>query len=121
MRVDEVTKLHARVDQVDELRRLFGRPRRGVALVGVVLGLVDASKRAEELRRSGKTVSFAAVDGSYAGLRALGDTVKPTSKQAIAELRETGLRVIMLTGDARTSAIAIGRELGLDECWRRRP
>ena len=75
----------------------------------------EATSRAEELRISGKTVSFAALDGSYAGLWALGDTVKPTSKQAISELRAAGIRVVMLTGDARTSALAIGRELGLGD------
>ncbi len=72
-------------------------------------------RRAEVLRRMGRTVSFAAVDGTYAGLWVLGDAVRPTSKRALADLRDAGLRVVMLTGDARTSALAIAQELGLDE------
>jgi P-type Cu+ transporter len=75
----------------------------------------DATRRAEELRASGKTVSFAAIDGSYVGLWALADTVKATSKEAIADLRAAGIRVVMLTGDARTSALAVARELGIDD------
>jgi Cu+-exporting ATPase len=73
----------------------------------------DIVARAEELRRDGRIVSFAAVDGHYAGMWALGDTVKATAKEAISRLREAGIRVLMLTGDARTSALAVGRELGL--------
>jgi P-type Cu+ transporter len=73
----------------------------------------EAAARAEELRRSGKTVSFAAVDGRYAGLWALGDTVKPTARQALESLRADGVRVVMLTGDARTSALAVAAALGL--------
>ena len=92
---------------------LFGTQKlladRGVALPD------DVERRAEELRVTGATVSFAAIDGAYAGLWALGDTIKPTSKQAIAELRAAGVRVMMLTGDARTSALAVGRQLGLHE------
>jgi Cu+-exporting ATPase len=81
---------------------------------GIVVPEV-ATKRAEELRRSGRSVSFAAIDGAYAGLWAIGDTVKPTAKQALADLRSAGVRVVMLTGDARTSAVTIARELGLGE------
>ncbi len=75
----------------------------------------DAIRHAEDLRMSGRTVSFAAVDGRYAGLWSVGDTVKPSAKEAIARLRQAGVRVLMLTGDARTSAIAIARELGLHQ------
>jgi P-type Cu+ transporter len=72
-----------------------------------------AHQRAEELRETGATVSFAAIDGRYAGLWAIADTVKPTAKEAVSGLRELGIRVLMLTGDAKTNALAIGRELGL--------
>jgi Cu+-exporting ATPase len=71
-------------------------------------------RRAEELRETGATVSFAAVDGRYAGLWAIADTVKSTTKEALSGLRELGIRVVMLTGDAQTNALAIGRELGFD-------
>ena len=72
-----------------------------------------ALARAEALRAEGATVTFAALDGRYAGLWAIADRVKPTTKEALAGLRELGIRVVMLTGDAATNALAIGRELGL--------
>ena len=70
--------------------------------------------RAEELRGSGASISFAALDGKYAGMWSLGDTVKSTTREALRGLGELGIRVIMLTGDAKTSALAIGRELGIE-------
>ncbi len=75
----------------------------------------DVTRRAEELRSSGKTVSLAAIDGRYAGLWSVGDTVKRSAKTAIAELRKAGIRILMLTGDARTSALAIASEIGLHQ------
>ena len=96
---------------VGERALLFGTAKllgeRGVALPD------SAATRAEELRAAGRTVSFAAIDGAYAGLWAIGDTVKATSATAIRELSSLGVRVVMLTGDARTSALAVGREVGL--------
>ena len=71
-----------------------------------------ALARAEDLREVGATVSFAALDGQYAGLWAISDTVKPSAKEALEGLRDLGLRVVMLTGDARTNALAVGRKLG---------
>jgi Cu+-exporting ATPase len=71
-----------------------------------------ALARAEELRAGGATVSFAALDGRFAGLWAIADSVKPSTKEALAGLRDLGLRVIMLTGDAKTSALGVGRALG---------
>ena len=72
-----------------------------------------ARARAEELRGSGATVTFAALDGRYGGLWSIADRVKPTTKEALRGLRELGIRVVMLTGDAATNALAVGRELGL--------
>ena len=74
-----------------------------------------ALARAEELRATGATVSFAGLDERYVGLWAISDTIKPTTIEALAGLRELGIRIVMLTGDAKTSALAIGRELGIDE------
>lgn len=74
-----------------------------------------ALERAERYRQHGATVSFAAVDGRFAGMWVIGDTIKSTAREALASLRTMGLRVVMLTGDAQTSALAVGRELGLDE------
>lgn len=99
--------------EVSGQRLLFGTAKL-LAERGIEIS-ADVSKRAEELRRTGKTISFAALDGRYAGRWALGDTIKPSAKEAIRRLREMGVRVIMLTGDARTSALAVARELGLEE------
>ena len=74
-----------------------------------------ALARAEDLRKTGATVPFAALDGTYAGLWAIADSVKPTTKEALAGLRDLGIRVVMLTGDAETNARAVGRELGIAE------
>jgi Cu+-exporting ATPase len=72
-------------------------------------------ERAEALRAEGRTVLFAAVGGRYAGLLAFADPVRATTPEALAELRGAGLRLVMLTGDGRTTAEAVGRQLGLTE------
>ena len=70
--------------------------------------------RAEELSAGGKTPVFAAVDGRYAGLVAVADTVKEESREAVHRLHEMGLTVAMLTGDNRRTAEAIAAKLGID-------
>jgi Cu+-exporting ATPase len=70
---------------------------------------------AEEGRRRGQTVMFVANDGRPAGLLAVADPLKPTSKAAIGALHGRGIRVVMLTGDSRATAEAVARELGIDE------
>ena len=72
-------------------------------------------ERADELRRSGHTVVFVAVDGKAAGLLAVADPVKPTTREAVESLHHTGVSVIMLTGDNRTTADAVARSVGIDE------
>jgi len=81
--------------------------------VGADAGAADA--QAQELRSSGRTVMFLAVDGAFAGALAVGDPIKPTTPEAIAALKADGLRIVMLSGDARASAEAVGRKLGIDE------
>ena len=72
-------------------------------------------ERAEELRRTGQTVVFVTIDGRGAGLLGVADTIKDSARAALDSLREQGLRVVMATGDARTTAEAVGRALGLEE------
>jgi Cu+-exporting ATPase len=70
--------------------------------------------RAGELRRDGATVIFAAVDGKAAGIIAIADPVKATTPEAIQALKAAGIMIVMLTGDNRTTAEAVGRKLGID-------
>lgn len=69
--------------------------------------------QAERLEKKGRTVMMAGGEGKFLGLIALSDTVKETSRQAIRELREMGIEVIMITGDNERTAQAIGEEVGI--------
>jgi Cu+-exporting ATPase len=73
------------------------------------------SDQTEELRRQGQTVMLVAVDGKAAGLFAVADPVKPSAREAVASLKRSGLRLVMLTGDNRATAEAIARKLGIAE------
>lgn len=78
----------------------------------------DAStlrERAEALRREGATVVFLTVDGRLAGLVAVADPIKETTPEAIRKLEESGVRVLMATGDGLTTAQAVASKLGIDE------
>ncbi|WP_411503118.1 heavy metal translocating P-type ATPase [Brevibacillus centrosporus] len=66
------------------------------------------------LEKAGKTAMLAVASGKLAGLIAVADTIKPTSKQAVERLKAMGLTVIMMTGDNRQTAEAIAREAGID-------
>lgn len=68
----------------------------------------------EQLELDGKTAMLAAINGQFAGLVAVADTIKETSKQAIERLREMGIEVIMMTGDNARTAQAIGKEVKVD-------
>lgn len=73
------------------------------------------SAQAEPLRHAGQTVMFVAIDGKPAGLLGVADPIKSTTSEAIDLLHQEGLRIVMLTGDNRTTAEAVGRRLHLDE------
>jgi len=70
---------------------------------------------AADLRRSGQTVIFVAVDGKPAGLIGIADPIKPSTPQALRDLKAAGLRIVMLTGDSRGTAEAVAAKLGIDE------
>ena len=79
---------------------------------------VDSSqveKRAEALRQDGQTVMFLVVDGSLAGLLGVADPIKESTREAISLLHQDGIRIVMLTGDNRTTAQAVAKKLGIDE------
>ncbi|MGE8104529.1 copper-transporting P-type ATPase [Allorhizobium sp. NPDC080224] len=71
--------------------------------------------KAEELRNEGATVIFIAIDGHLAGLFAIADPIKATTPDAVMALIEDGIRVVMLTGDNKTTALAVARRLGISE------
>ncbi len=71
--------------------------------------------RAEELRVAGQTVVFVAIEGKAAGLLGIADPIKETTAEAIKQLNEQGIRIIMLTGDSSTTARAVARRLGITE------
>jgi Cu+-exporting ATPase len=73
------------------------------------------AKTAEQLRKDGATAIFVAVNGQAVGVIAIADPVKATTPAALAALKEAGVRVVMLTGDNRTTAEAIARKLGISE------
>jgi len=79
----------------------------------VVLG--DSASRADDLRREGQTVMFVAVEGTLAGLVGVADPIKDTTPEAIAQLHKEGLRIVMMTGDSRTTAEAVAKKLAIDE------
>ncbi|HVS64653.1 MAG TPA: copper-translocating P-type ATPase [Thermoanaerobaculia bacterium] len=71
--------------------------------------------RTEAMRREGQTVMFVAVDGKAAGLLGVADPIKETTPEAIEQLHREGLRIVMMTGDSRTTAEAVAGRLGIDE------
>ncbi|MCY9694207.1 heavy metal translocating P-type ATPase [Paenibacillus alginolyticus] len=73
-----------------------------------------AYERMNELEESGKTAMLVAIDGHYAGIVAVADTIKESSKAAVARLKELGLQVVMITGDNERTAQAIARQVGID-------
>ncbi len=72
--------------------------------------------RAESLQREGQTVVFVVVEGELAGIIGVADPIKETTAAAVRELKADGLRVIMLTGDAKATAAAVAKQLGIDDC-----
>ena len=79
---------------------------------------VDAThlaERAESLRADGQTVMFVAVDGRAAGLIGVADPIKESTPEAIQALHADGIRIVMMTGDSRTTAQAVAKKLGIDD------
>ncbi len=76
---------------------------------------VKLSEQADELRGEGQTVVMIAVDDRFAGLLGVADPIKETTREAIRMLHQEGLHIVMLTGDNRTTAEAVARQLGIDE------
>ena len=84
-----------------------------LASEGVATGTLEAS--ADEARRQGATAVYLASDGTLAGVIAIADPIKDTTAGALAALRESGIRIVMATGDDGVTAQAVGRTLGIDD------
>ena len=72
-------------------------------------------KEAEALREDGTTAVFAAIDGRLAGVLGIADPIKPTTADAVRALKADGIHLVMMTGDNRTTALAVARSLGIDD------
>ena len=75
----------------------------------------NLAARADGLRAEGQTVTYVVIDGRAAGTLGIADPVKATTPAAVRALREEGIRLVMLTGDNRTTAMAVSRHLGIEE------
>lgn len=96
-----------------EGKRLVIGNRRIMADSAIDTASLDTA--ADELRRDGATAIYVAVDGKAAGIIAIADPVKASTPAAIAALKEAGIRVVMLTGDQRTTADAVAKKLGITD------
>ena len=115
------------VEDVSEFEALPGNGltavRKGVKLAGGNYAFIrtqtevseDLLKQSEALAEQGKTPMFFAENGRLAGIIAVADTMKEDSRQAVNELRNMGIRVVMLTGDNERTARAIGAQAGVDD------
>ena len=81
--------------------------------LGVTLG--DLEHKADELRGDGATALFLAIDRKPGGVIAIADPIKATTRAALDTLRSYGIRIVMLTGDNKTTADAVARKLGIKE------
>ena len=84
-----------------------------MADLGIAFG--DLDRRADELRGDGATALFLAIDRKPGGVIAIADPIKATTQAALDTLRNDGLRIVMLTGDNKTTAEAVARKLGIKE------
>ncbi len=79
------------------------------------IAVAELAAKAEFLRSDGATAVYVAINGKIAGVIAIADTVKATTPQALDILRKAGIRIVMLTGDNRTTAEAIAGRLGIED------
>ena len=83
-------------------------------LTSLAIDVEPLRGQAEDMRRNGQTVMFVAVDEVAAGMLAVADPVKPGAREAVRSLHADGIRIVMVTGDNRTTAEAVAKEVGID-------
>jgi P-type Cu+ transporter len=98
--------------------RVDGRPvalGNAKLLADLSVAAGEQAARADALREEGQTVMFVVVDGVLAGLIGVADPIKESTPEAIAQLHQDGMRIVMMTGDSRTTAEAVAKQLKIDE------
>ena len=125
--IDYAQEQKSTLPQVEQFESVTGKGVRGrvdgkTALLGSLRMMQDAGidaapmeTAAQRLRELGRTVMFAGIDNRLAGLISVADPIKSTTREAIGQLRASGLRIVVLTGDNATTAAAVAKQLGLDE------
>jgi Cu+-exporting ATPase len=96
-----------------EGRRLVLGGARLMAEQGIAIGALAAE--ADALRQDGATAIFASIDGALAGVLGVADPIKASTPGAVRRLKADGVRLVMITGDNRTTALAVAKQLGIDE------
>jgi Cu+-exporting ATPase len=84
-------------------------------MLGLGIAFGDLDQKADALRADGATALFLAVDGKPGGVIAIADPIKATTQAALDQLRGDGIRIVMLTGDNKTTAEAVAKKLGITE------
>jgi len=117
LRLADVADFHAEtgmgvVGTIDGRRVALGNIK---LLESLRVAATGVAGDADELRAEGATVMLLAVDDAVAGLIAVADPIKPSTPATLAALKGAGLRIVMLTGDHRATALAVARRLGIDE------
>jgi Cu+-exporting ATPase len=98
--------------EINGRRTLVGKAK-FISAEGVSISQ-DAADRAAALQRAAKTVLFVAIDDQVAGLLAVADPIKATTSEAVAALHQLGVKLVMATGDNRSTAEAVAKQLGID-------
>ena len=100
------------IGMVERKRVVLGNQR---FLAELGIATVTLELEAERLRTEGATAIFVAIEGKLAGVIAIADPIKATAARALAALKAHGIAIVMLTGDNRTTAAAVGRQLGITD------
>jgi P-type Cu+ transporter len=100
------------IGMVDKKRIVIGNAK---FLSELKIAMDALAGEADAMRRDGATAVFVAINGKVAGVIGIADAVKASTPQALAALRDAGMRIVMLTGDNKTTAEAVARRLGITE------
>ena len=112
--VGQVKSQKSKVKSLSQMLKVFLGNRKLMEKYGIAFG-DEVKNKMEKLEGEGKTVVILGVEREAIGLIAVADTVKETSKEAVAQLQKMGIKTVMITGDNRRTAEAIARQVGISE------